>query len=190
MKGKFSLQDSVQVSNSLFDSLLWYKIDCSGQVVGRLAVQASLLLQGKTKPIYHPAVDVGDHVILTNTRHVVFTGNKWKDKLYRHHTGWSVPLPQYSQWLALISLKSNLSKIVAYSCGVVKKAIYGMLPKNRQRQRRMKRLYLFPNDMDKDHPYNQNVTHEILGVTIVPQALEEYTQEEIDKYPKLIEWNE
>ena len=34
-----------------------------------------------------PLVDVGDHVILTNTRHVAFTGNKWKDKLYRHHTG-------------------------------------------------------------------------------------------------------
>ena len=65
-----------------------------------------------------------------------------------------------------------------------------MLPKNRQRQRRMKRLYLFPDDMDKDHPYNQNVTHEILGVTIVPRALEEYTQEEINNYPKLIEWNE
>jgi len=43
--------------------------------------------------------------------------------------------------------------------------------------------------MDKDHPYNQNVTHEILGVTIVPKAIGDYTQEEIDSYPKVIEWN-
>ena len=34
---------------------LWYLIDARGQVVGRLATMISLLLQGKTKPIYHPA---------------------------------------------------------------------------------------------------------------------------------------
>ncbi|XP_065916717.1 large ribosomal subunit protein uL13m-like isoform X1 [Dysidea avara] len=169
------------LSNSIHTfTRLWYKIDCRGQVVGRLAIQASQLLQGKTKPIYHPAVDVGDHVILTNTRHVAFTGNKWKDKLYRHHTG-------YPGGLHTMTAEKLHDKDPTL---VIKKAIYGMLPKNRQRQRRMKRLYLFPDDMDKDHPYNQNVTHEILGVTIVPRALEEYTQEEINNYPKLIEWNE
>ncbi len=66
---------------------LWYLIDARGQVVGRLAVMISRLLQGKTKPIYHPAVDMGDHVVVVNTQHVVLTGNKWKGKLYRHHTG-------------------------------------------------------------------------------------------------------
>ena len=74
--------------------------------MGRLASMVSLLLQGKTKPIYHPAgtqctirfkacvshvfnaiVDMGDHVVIINTRKVVFTGNKWDDKLFRHHTG-------------------------------------------------------------------------------------------------------
>lgn len=34
---------------------LWYEIDARGQVVGRLAVQLVRLLQGKTKPIYHPS---------------------------------------------------------------------------------------------------------------------------------------
>ena len=33
------------------------------------------------------AVDMGDHVVVINTRSVVLTGNKWDDKLYRHHTG-------------------------------------------------------------------------------------------------------
>ncbi|XP_065916718.1 large ribosomal subunit protein uL13m-like isoform X2 [Dysidea avara] len=149
------------LSNSIHTfTRLWYKIDCRGQVVGRLAIQASQLLQGKTKPIYHPAVDVGDHVILTNTRHVAFTGNKWKDKLYRHHTG-------YPGGLHTMTAEKLHDKDPTL---VIKKAIY--------------------DDMDKDHPYNQNVTHEILGVTIVPRALEEYTQEEINNYPKLIEWNE
>lgn len=65
-----------------------------------------MLLQGKTKPIYHPAgwatdhgitvalkciiavaVDMGDHLVITNTKEVVLTGKKWDGKLYRHHTG-------------------------------------------------------------------------------------------------------
>ena len=37
---------------------LWYLIDARGQVVGRLASMLSLLLQGKTKPVYHPAGDI------------------------------------------------------------------------------------------------------------------------------------
>ena len=63
-----------------------------------------------------------------------------------------------------------------------------MLPKNQLRPRRMKRLYLFPNEIDEDHPYVQNITHRILGVTNVPRALHEYTQEEIDSYPKVVDW--
>jgi len=35
----------------------------------------------------YTAVDMGDHVVVINTRHLVFTGNKWDKKLYRHHTG-------------------------------------------------------------------------------------------------------
>ena len=34
------------------------------------------------------SVDMGDHVVVINTRNVVLTGNKWNQKLYRHHTGW------------------------------------------------------------------------------------------------------
>ena len=33
------------------------------------------------------AVNVGDHVVVFNTKDVVFTGRKWDQKLYRHHTG-------------------------------------------------------------------------------------------------------
>ena len=43
-------------------------------------------------------VDMGDHVVLINTRKVVLTSGKWDKKLYRHHTGyvdlvvWIVPI--------------------------------------------------------------------------------------------------
>ena len=37
--------------------------------------------------LFCKTVDSGDHVVVINTAHVVFTGNKWNQKLYRHHTG-------------------------------------------------------------------------------------------------------
>lgn len=44
-------------------------------------------LQGKDKPGYLPHLDMGDVVVVKNAQHVEFTGKKWDQKLYRHHTG-------------------------------------------------------------------------------------------------------
>lgn len=57
------------------------------QIVGRLASQLSLLLQGKDKPIFAPHKDLGDVCIVVNAEKAVFTGNKWEGKLYKWHTG-------------------------------------------------------------------------------------------------------
>lgn len=43
--------------------------------------------QGKDKPTYTPNLEEGDVVVVTNARHVEFTGRKWDQKLYRWHTG-------------------------------------------------------------------------------------------------------
>jgi large subunit ribosomal protein L13 len=115
---------------------MWYLMDARDQVVGRLAATLSLILQGKSKPIYHPAVDVGDHVVLVNTRHVVFTGKKWKQKIYRHHTGYP--------GLKEITAERLHNKDPTM---VIQKAVNGMLPKNNLRKKRMRRLHLFPDDV-------------------------------------------
>jgi len=44
----------------------WFIIDCKGQTLGRLATIIAKLLKGKIKPQYHPAIDMGDYVILIN----------------------------------------------------------------------------------------------------------------------------
>lgn len=31
--------------------------------------------------------DCGDHVVIMNTRHIAFSGNKWEQKVYSSHTG-------------------------------------------------------------------------------------------------------
>ena len=66
----------------------WHLIDAEGQVLGRLAVQVAVLLRGKNKPIFTPHVDTGDHVVVVNAEKVVLTGDKLRQKLYRHHSGY------------------------------------------------------------------------------------------------------
>ena len=59
----------------------WYVIDAEGMVVGRLAAQIAPILMGKHRPTYTPHIDTGDYVIVTNVDKVVFTGNKWQQKI-------------------------------------------------------------------------------------------------------------
>ena len=66
----------------------WVIIDAEGLVVGRLASIIATRLKGKHKPIYTPHLDCGDNVIVVNAEKVVFTGKKYTDKEYHHHTGY------------------------------------------------------------------------------------------------------
>ena len=66
---------------------LWYLINAKDQINGRLAAYIATILQGKTKPIWHPKADVGDFLVVVNTKDIAFSGRKWDRKVYRHHTG-------------------------------------------------------------------------------------------------------
>ncbi len=66
----------------------WVVIDAEGLVVGRLASLVANRLRGKHKPSYTPHMDCGDNVIVINAAKVLLTGNKLKDKVYYHHTGY------------------------------------------------------------------------------------------------------
>jgi len=66
----------------------WHIIDAAGQTLGRLSTRAARLLMGKHKPIYSPAQDVGDFVVITNAAKVAFTGKKTEQKLYYRHSGY------------------------------------------------------------------------------------------------------
>ena len=66
----------------------WIVIDGEGLVVGRLAALIATRLRGKHKATFTPHVDTGDNVIVVNASKVVFTGDKFEDKKYYHHTGY------------------------------------------------------------------------------------------------------
>ena len=151
---------------------LWYLVDAKDQINGRLASYLSQVLQGKTKPIYHHTDDVGDYVVVINTRHIVLSGTKWKNKLYRHHTGYPGGLKSIT---ARELHKRDATRILW-------RAVYGMLPKNNLRPIWMNRLFLFE---DNEHPYAENIFAKLEGPAPLPKRLEEFTVEEIENYPKL-----
>jgi large subunit ribosomal protein L13 len=107
-----------------------HTIDATGKVLGRLASEIAILLQGKHKPDFVPYKDMGDFVIVKNVEKMKITGEKMEKKKYFSHSGYlgggkEIPLKQV--------FKENPSK-------VLKRAVFGMLPKNRLRKRKIKRL--------------------------------------------------
>lgn len=119
----------------------WHLIDADGIPVGRLACQIAKLLLGKHKPIFDPSKIYGDYVVVKNCEKVAFTGKKWTRKHYRWHTG-------YPGGLKEISAKRLLEK---HPPNVIARAVRGMLPKNRLRDKRMKLLKIYVGD---DHPHS------------------------------------
>ena len=66
----------------------WYVVDATGKTLGRLSTEIARRLRGKHKPEYTPHVDTGDYIVVVNAEKIRVTGNKLKDKMYHHHTGY------------------------------------------------------------------------------------------------------
>ena len=120
----------------------WIHIDAEGVVVGRLATFIANRLRGKHLPTYTPHVDCGDYVVVTNASHIAVTGRKDEQKLYRHHT-------MFPGGLKEIPYKTMLQKKPEE---IIRRAVSGMLPKNKLRERRLERLKIFS---DSTHPYEE-----------------------------------
>ena len=111
----------------------WFVIDATDQVLGRLATKAARLLIGKDKPVFTPYLDSGDHVVVINADKVKMTGNKVEQKVYHSHSG-------YPGGLKAVPAKRVRESRPEW---VVREAIVGMLPKNRLRARRARKLRVY-----------------------------------------------
>lgn len=105
-------------------------IDAEGYAPGRLASRIAKILIGKNKPSYTPNIDSGDHVQVLNASKMRLTGKKIDQKVYYRHT-------TYGQGLRVTPLKAIWSKDPS---DVLRRAVSRMLPKNKLRTPRMKRL--------------------------------------------------
>lgn len=109
------------------------EIDASGRILGRLAVDLAMLIREKNKAGFAPHLRPSQKVVVYNTDNIRVTGNKLEAKVYYRHSG-------YPGGLKGESLKTSLDKD---SRQVLRRAVYGMLPKNRLRDKTIKNLTFF-----------------------------------------------
>lgn len=125
----------------------YHSFDAEGKVLGRLATEIAKVLSGKGKIDHTPHIDGGDHVVVINAEKIRVTGNKLNDKIYHRFSG-------YPGGITSIALKDLLKKDATK---VIKNAVYGMLPKNKLRDRMMTRLHVC---IGSEHEYkNVEITH-------------------------------
>lgn len=107
-----------------------YEIDAAGQAPGRLATKIVNYLTGKHKATFTPHIDDGSKVLVLNADKVVFTGKKIDQKIYRHHS-------MHPGGLKETPAKAVIKKDPKET---IRLAVMKMLPKNKHRANRMKRL--------------------------------------------------
>ena len=111
----------------------WYVVDATNKTLGRLSTEIARRLKGKHKAEYTPHVDTGDYIVVVNAEKIRVTGNKMKDKMYHHHTGYignlkSVPLEKL--------MKESPERALQY-------AVKGMLPRNPLGRKMLSKLRVF-----------------------------------------------
>ena len=97
----------------------WYVVNAAGKTLGRLATEIARRLRGKHKPEYTPHMDTGDYIVVINAKDVRVSGNKRKDKMYHHHTG-------YPGGIESINFEKLMEKNPER---VIETAVKGSLPK-------------------------------------------------------------
>ncbi|MDG5467655.1 MAG: 50S ribosomal protein L13 [Desulfuromonadales bacterium] len=126
----------------------WYVVDLEDKVLGRMATEIAKVLRGKHKAIYTPSVDTGDFVIVLNAEKVRLTGNKLSQKMYHRHSG-------YTGGLTSISAGKMLEKTPEE---LIRKAVKGMLPKNKLGRQMFKKLKVY---CGADHPHQAQQPKEL-----------------------------
>lgn len=106
-------------------------IDASGKILGRLASQIAFVLIGKTDVSYQPHIDAGAKVVVTNVDKITVTGKKMTEKLYHRHSGH--PGGLHTRTMRELWEGKGAS-------AVLRMAVSRMLPKNKHRTNRLKRL--------------------------------------------------
>jgi len=111
----------------------WFVIDATDIVLGRLATKVARMLMGKDKATFTPYLDSGDHVVVINADKVKMTGNKVEQKMYYSHSGYPGGLKEVPA-KRLRPIKADW---------MIREAVLGMLPKNKLRARRAKKLRIY-----------------------------------------------
>jgi len=122
----------------------WHLIDVKGRILGREISRITELLQGKHKRSYVPYLDMGDNVVVINAARVEVTGKKESQKEYDRYSGYQGGRKVFTY---AEMMKKDPEKVIRH-------AVAGMLPKNKHRDPRLARLFVFTG---AEHPYGDKL---------------------------------
>lgn len=105
-----------------------------------MATEIANRLRGKHKAEYTPHVDTGDYIVVVNAEKVKVTGNKARDKMYYHYTG-------YPGGIKSITFEKLQDKAPEK---VIEVAVKGMMPKNKLSRAMLSKLKVYAGN---DHPH-------------------------------------
>jgi large subunit ribosomal protein L13 len=142
------LKTYIAKEKEVLDSRRWYVVNAENVILGRMASQIASILKGKHKPFYSPHQDVGDFVVVVNAEKIKVTGNKLKDKIYYHHSG-------YPGGQKATSLQQMLQK---HPERVVELAVKRMLPKNVLGRKMFMKLKVYAGP---DHPHKAQLPEQL-----------------------------
>ncbi|XP_021363164.1 39S ribosomal protein L13, mitochondrial-like [Mizuhopecten yessoensis] len=160
-------------------SRVWWLYDANHQCVFKSARKIAKYLQGHHKPIYHPLSDIGDHVVVINTKHIAMRHEAWRTYRFHHHTGYPKGHSMTAAW-RLHDMDPTQ---------ILQRTVKTVMPSNLSRPNLLRRLHLFPEE-DVPDDILANVCDQIKQIQPVPKRLDQYTEEEIRNFPKLFDWPE
>jgi len=111
----------------------WWLINAEGRVLGRMATEVADLIRGKRKPQFTSHLDTGDFVVIVNAEKIKVSGRKLEQKKYYSHSG-------YPGGIKEETLKDLLERKPEE---VVKKAVWGMIPKGKLGRALYKKLKVY-----------------------------------------------
>jgi large subunit ribosomal protein L13 len=118
----------------------WHLIDAKDKILGRVSTDIVKILMGKNKVNYTPHMDMGDYIVVINSNLIKLTGRKESQKKYYRHSGY----PGGFKEIKFEKMKKEHPE------RILELAVRGMLPENRLRDKRMRRLFVFK---DENHPF-------------------------------------
>jgi len=114
----------------------WHLLDAKGEILGRISTKIATLLMGKQKASYSRQADSGDFVVVLNAEKIVVTGRKAQQKEYRSHSG-------YPGGFKSVKYERMLEQ---HPERILEHAVSGMLPDNKLKAERLKRLNVVVGD--------------------------------------------
>ena len=113
-----------------------YTIDAANKILGRLASDVAVKLRSKDAPRFDPSRPGSNRVTVFNTDRLRFSGKKTEQKIYYRHSGYPGGLKEET----LARLMKRDSRLV------LRRAVLGMLPKNKLRNVMIRNLVLYKQD--------------------------------------------